>query len=229
MIYPVLASSSEGQRILSLLSEHVIFPAMIFAYNRRDNNNFNRGSVIDRLEGNIIVDVFRDALIRNLEVKERMGQGRTPVSDTVSLIQQQKEEIEHLEKMENDKKRMEVERIKREEKEKEEKLRKEQEIINKKIEKQKQLPEEPTGDNKNSTHIIFRYPDGTRRKERRFLKSDKVQVLYDFVDSLGHDVFDESDKYELIQPFPFKLYNTLERTLEEEQLFPNAVLQIREI
>lgn len=49
------------------------------------------------------------------------------------------------------------------------------------------------------------------------------------MDSLGADVFEESDKYELIQPFPFKLYNNKERTLEEEQLFPNAVLQIREI
>lgn len=39
----------------------------------------------------------------------------------------------------------------------------------------------------------------------------------------------ESDKYELIQPFPFKLYSDCEKTLEEEKLFPNAVLQIREI
>lgn len=39
----------------------------------------------------------------------------------------------------------------------------------------------------------------------------------------------ESDKYELIQPFPFKLYNEMDKTLEDEKLFPNAVLQIREI
>jgi hypothetical protein len=201
---------------------------MIFSFNRRENNNFNRSSIIDTLQGQFSLDVFRDALFRNLEVKERMGQGK-PHSDTASLIQQQKEEIENLERMENEKKKLEEERLRKEQLEKEEKLRREQEILNKKIEKEKQLPEEPVQGDPNSTHIIFRYPDGARRKERRFLKTDKVQILYDFVDSLGPDVFDESDKYELIQPFPFKLYNNMERTLEEEQLFPNAVLQIREI
>jgi len=39
----------------------------------------------------------------------------------------------------------------------------------------------------------------------------------------------EGDKYELIQPFPFKLYSDFTKMLEEEKLFPNAVLQIREI
>ena len=52
--------------------------------------------------------------------------------------------------------------------------------------------------------------------------------MYDFVDSLGNDIFIESDKYELIQPFPPTCYNNLEKTLEEEKLI-NVVLQIREI
>jgi hypothetical protein len=53
-------------------------------------------------------------------------------------------------------------------------------------------------------------------------------MLYDFVDSLGTDIFMESNEYELIQPFPFRLYSDKEKTLEEEKLL-NAVLQIREI
>jgi hypothetical protein len=68
----------------------------------------------------------------------------------------------------------------------------------------------------------------SRRKERRFLKTDKIQVLYDYVDSLGTEIFDESDKYELFTPFPNKCYNEMDKTLEEEKLL-NAVLQIREI
>ena len=55
------------------------------------------------------------------------------------------------------------------------------------------------------------------------------QVLYDYVDSLGSDVFYESDQYVLIQTFPYTIYSDKERTLEEEKLFPNAVLQIKEI
>ncbi len=68
----------------------------------------------------------------------------------------------------------------------------------------------------------------SRRAERRFVKTDKVQVLYDYVDSLGLDIFEESDKYEIIQPFPFKLYDDKNKTLEEEKLL-NSILQIREI
>lgn len=94
--------------------------------------------------------------------------------------------------------------------------------------KLKTLPIEPSADNPESTQIIFRYPDMSSRCERRFLKSDKVRLLYDFVDSLGSDIFVESDKYDLIQPFPYKCYNEMDKTLEEEKLL-NAVLQIREI
>ncbi len=67
-----------------------------------------------------------------------------------------------------------------------------------------------------------------RRSERRFNKSDKIRDLYDYVDSLGNEIFVESDKYELIQTFPFVCYNNMEKTLEEEKLI-NAILQIREI
>ena len=58
-----------------------------------------------------------------------------------------------------------------------------------------------------------------------------MKSLYDFVDSLSLNIFTEPgiDKYELIQPFPFKSYSDPQRTLEEEKLFPNAVLQIREL
>jgi hypothetical protein len=54
-------------------------------------------------------------------------------------------------------------------------------------------------------------------------------VLYDYVDSIGNDILEESDKYELMQPFPLSVYKDMEKTLEEEKLFPNTMLQIREI
>jgi hypothetical protein len=42
--------------------------------------------------------------------------------------------------------------------------------------KVKSLPQEPAENDPNSTLIIFRYPDGDRRAERRFLKTEKIQV-----------------------------------------------------
>lgn len=77
--------------------------------------------------------------------------------------------------------------------------------------------------------IILRYPHSDQRAERRFYKSDKIEILYDFVFTLGKDIFEESGEFELIQPFPFKVYNDKAKTLEDEKLFPNAVLQIREV
>ena len=94
--------------------------------------------------------------------------------------------------------------------------------------KKNSLPEEPLEGTKEATLIVFRYSDGTGRSQRRFLKTEKISVLYDFVDTLG-DIFIESDKYDLIQTFPMKVYHDKDKTLEEEGLYPNAVLQIREI
>ncbi len=167
----------------------MLYPALIFAFNKRGNNLFNRGSVIDRLEGPIDINQFRDSIFKNIETKERIensattNMGNTPgnntkeVSSNVSLIQQQKEEMEELERMDNEAKMKEKEeklRIEREIKEKKEK----EEMLEKiKQEKMKSLPPEPSADDVNSTHIIFRYPDGSRRQERRFMKTEKLRVI----------------------------------------------------
>jgi hypothetical protein len=174
VIYPILVSSNEGKRIISLIGEHLLYPAIVFAFNK-NSSTFNRSSVIDRLEGHVSFDVFRDTLFRNIELKENLKNNKN-LSSNANLIQQQKEEIENLERMERDKKRVEDEKRKKEETEKEEKRKKEEELSLKKIHKQKCLPEEPSADNTNATHIIFRYPDGNRRVDRRFLKTDKLQV-----------------------------------------------------
>ena len=146
------------------------------------------------------------------------------------IIAAQKREMEELERQENEKK---LEEQRKKEKELEE-VRKRKEIeeqlkIESEIKKQT-LPPEPDENDPNKTTIVFRYPDGSQSKERRFLKTDKVQLLYFFIESLGREIYteDEATSFDLIQPFPFKVYNEKEKTLEEERLFPNAVLQIKE-
>ena len=125
---------------------------------------------------------------------------------------------------------------KREKKEKEEleKKKKEEELIklNEKIELiKKNLPEEPNDSNPNKSIIVFRYPDGEKNIERKFLKNHTIQILYDFVESLGREIYTEENlnKFILIQTFPFKKYEDKEKTLEEEGLYPNSVIQIKEI
>jgi len=52
--------------------------------------------------------------------------------------------------------------------------------------------------------------------------------LYDLVDSLEENIFEESEEFDIIQTFPFKAFVDKDKTIEEEKLFSNAILQIRE-
>ena len=79
---------------------------------------------------------------------------------------------------------------------------------------------------------MFRFPDGEKTVQRKFLKSDKISLLYTYVKSLGKAIYNdpEDEGFSLVQPFPFKNFNDLqENTLEQEGMFPNAVLQIRTV
>ena len=108
-------------------------------------------------------------------------------------------------------------------------------IIDKEIEESKKIKEkikpEPDDDNPDKCIIVFRYPDGEKSVQRKFLKQDKINVLYDFIKSLGREIFTENEHhhFSLLQTFPYKLFDERkESTLEEEGLFPNSVLQIKE-
>ena len=110
-------------------------------------------------------------------------------------------------------------------KKREEKLKEDKEIFSKLI------PPEPDDDNPDKCIIIFRLPDGEKNIQRKFLKSDKISVLYDYVRSLGKEIYSEEEynNFSIIQSFPFKNFeNKINNTLEQEGLFPNAVLQIKE-
>jgi hypothetical protein len=52
-------------------------------------------------------------------------------------------------------------------------------------EKRERLPEEPAEKDPLACHIVLRLPGSGERVNRRFLKTDTVQIIYDFVDSLG--------------------------------------------
>ena len=117
-------------------------------------------------------------------------------------------------------------------KDEENQIKKRIEDYEKEAEKSKQLlPEEPEENNPDVSQIILRYPDGEKTIERRFLKTEKINVLYLLVKSKGREIFfdQESNNFDLIYGFPPKnLDNSKNNTLEDEGLFPNAIIQIRE-
>ena len=93
------------------------------------------------------------------------------------------------------------------------------------------LKPEPDDENPDKCVILFRFPDGEKSVQRKFLKQDKIKNLYEFVKSLGRDIFTEEEHhhFSLLQTFPYKIFDQIqENTLEQEGLFPNSVLQIKE-
>ena len=153
-----------------------------------------------------------------------------PLSDS-EIRKFQDNEMKELEKFEEER-----ERIKKEENEKKRKEEEEKKKMEEKEKEDKELfsmliPPEPDDDNPDKCVIIFRLPDGEKNIQRKFLKTDKVAVLYDYIRSLGKEIYSEEDShnFSIIQTFPYKNFeNKINNTLEEEGLFPNSMLQIKE-
>ena len=239
-VYPLLANTNEGYKLQNIISDNqMTYPSFIFCFNNSNNrrgdfrdNIFSRNYVINILEGeSITLEVFNNTLI---DCSERIGfesRGNNIGGLTdAEVLEQQKKDMENLE-IQAQKREEELRKQKMyEQKKKLEEELKIKEIENKAKEAKRKIVDEPDINNPNATTICFRYPDGEKRKDRRFLKNHTIQNLYDFVTSLGREIYTEEDNndFSLFQPFPPKKYEQMENTLEQEGLFPNAVIQIRE-
>ncbi|CAA2993431.1 plant UBX domain-containing protein 8-like isoform X2 [Olea europaea var. sylvestris] len=112
----------------------------------------------------------------------------------------------------------------RKEEELQRKIEEEQEIERQLAAKEASLPQEPTPDDENAVTLLVRMPDGSRRG-RRFLKSDKLQYLFDFID-VGRGV--KPGGYRLVRPYPRRAFadgesystlNELGLTSKQEALY----------
>jgi hypothetical protein len=234
LIFPILSTSSNGYKIQDIISDsNLSCPSLIFCYNKEKENIFGKNNIIEIIkEESISIDIFYKTLtnlIMQIEEKNNINKNILQESNSYNILtdgeilQRQKKEMEELEK---NAQKME-ENIKIENNKKKEIL----ENIEKTAEELKKKFEiEPDKDNPDCCTISFRFPDGDKRQDRRFLKNNKVKDLYDYVKSLGNEIYTEEGNgvFSLYQPFPPKKYENMENTLENEGLFPNAVIQIKE-
>jgi hypothetical protein len=234
LIFPILSTSSNGYKIQDIISDsNLTCPSLIFCYNKEKENIFGKNNIIEIIkEESISIDIFYKTLtnlIMQIDEKNNINKNILQESNSYNILtdgeilQRQKKEMEELEKnaqkmdenikMENNKKKEILENIEKTAEE----LKKKFEI-------------EPDKDNPDCCTISFRFPDGDKRQDRRFLKNNKVKDLYDYVKSLGNEIYTEEGNgvFSLYQPFPPKKYENMENTLENEGLFPNAVIQIKE-
>ena len=242
IIYPLLSNTNDGYKMQNIISDsQLTLPSFVFCFNSSFNPNrddyhdyiFDRTFVINMLEGNSInLESFNNSLINcteQLGINFSNNNEFVPMSDG-EVLQKQKNEMEELEKQTKIKEEEKRKQKLKEQKEKLEEEKKLKEIEKKAKDAKRKIVEEPPEGNPESTTICFRYPDGEKVKNRRFLKSHKIQNLYDYVTSLGNEIYSEegNNGFSLYQPFPPKKYTNMENTLEKEGLFPNAVIQIRE-
>ena len=246
-IFPLLATTKEGINIKYIISDNpLIYPVFAFCYNpsksiKKQNIILERKNVINKLEGeSISLDSFHSILIDSIDSSENLNNTKLSKNKLENNNINALTDAEILEQQKSDMEALEKEVLKKEEELKNQKLlekqRKIEEELLKKQEEQKLeelkffVVEEPSEDNPDVTIISFRYPDGEKRKERRFLKTHTIQHLYDYIKSLGREIFteEENNGFSLYQPFPPKKYSEMSNTLEKEGLFPNAIIQIRE-
>ena len=254
VVFPILANTRDSYKIQDLIIDNsdnnidIILPSFIFCYNRSNNKNsylnpiLNKNHIIYKLEGeSTTVDSFYEAIKETSKYIETRNNNL--ISNSLNsldksfglltdgeILTHQKYEMEELErKVQLDEEKQKQEEIEQENNKKKEELI-EKEIQEKAKEASKKVLEEPNSEDPDSTTICFRYPDGEKSINRRFLKSHRIQNLYDYVESLGEEIYTEKEnnKFSLYQPFPPKKYDNMENTLEMENLFPNAVIQIRE-
>ncbi|OMP00518.1 hypothetical protein COLO4_12615 [Corchorus olitorius] len=82
------------------------------------------------------------------------------------------------------------------------------------VAKESSLLPEPAIDDENAVTILVRMPDGTRHG-RHFLKSNKLQVLYDFID-IGKVA--KPGTYRLVRPYPRHAFSAGDCSLTLNQL-----------
>ena len=192
----------------------------------RDNNKININNKLNNNENNKQINqnniIKNDSIIRDSIYNLSDGQ----------VLAKREEEMRKLERMQEEKERKEEEERKEEQRKK---LEEEKKI--KKYEKEAEiakmiLDKEPDDTNPDVCFIKFRLPDGEKMLERRFLKNDKISILYDYIKSIGREIFIEPDATDFdifSSDFPPQnLENKKNSTLEKEGLYPNSILQIRE-
>ena len=204
-----------------------------FDYNQNNLNNKNnlREPIIKNEKNENKKKELNESNFNLLDNDKNLEDSINNLSDG-QILEKREKEMRELERQQEEKEKKEEEE-KRKEQEEEKRIKK----LNKKYEYESNiakmiLADEPDEKNPDVCRIVFRFPDGEKSIERKFLKNDKIAVLYDYVKSIGREIFIEPDANDfdiLCLDFPPKnLESKKNNTLLEEGLFPNSVLQIRE-
>lgn len=153
---------------------------------------------------------------RSLGPYPRPAPRPTSPSLTAQRLIREQQDDEYLAALQADREKELLEEAAREAAMEEERRKEEeeQEIERRLAEKEASLPQEPKSDDENSVTLLVRMPDGSRRG-RRFLRTDKLKYLFDFID-VGRVV--KPTTYRLVRPYPRRAFSDGESDLTLNEL-----------
>eukprot|EP01026_Neomeris_dumetosa_P030130 TRINITY_DN24180_c0_g1_i5.p1 TRINITY_DN24180_c0_g1~~TRINITY_DN24180_c0_g1_i5.p1 ORF type:complete len:490 (-),score=79.85 TRINITY_DN24180_c0_g1_i5:574-2043(-) len=147
--------------------------------------------------------------------------------ESLRLDQQKEEEKERQIQRKKEEELLKIQEEERLRQEEEEKIKQQNELEESKqrrrMQKQSQLPLEPSKEEPGST-VRIKLPDGTTT-HRRFYEHDKVGVIFDYVESLDNLT---CWNFKLVTQYPQRQFTSddFELTLKEADLCPSAVLYV---
>ncbi|XP_062520864.1 FAS-associated factor 2-like [Corticium candelabrum] len=195
----------------------------------------SRMMIVERIEAGLMdADNVLASLVNAVETNEpslvAARVDRQQHSASVALREEQDMAYQESLRQDQEKERRLIEQREHLRLEEEERLRKEQEerdllksLAEQRAAKQRCLPPEPEAGSDNSTRVVIKLPNG-RRLERRFAKTDSLQVLYDYAFCSDETL----RNFVLVNSYPRKELHinpdTNMSTLEDFGLIPSASL-----
>ena len=212
IFWPVEKETIDGE-----LAQHVLKP-LSYPCLAAVHVDCPQPTVLEKLEGLFEPEKVISFLTRNYVPRPVLSQRNKELEQERRLRAQQERELREAERI------VEARKL-QEQKEKQEALKKSEEAKQAKAledaqkkEKIERIGEEPNGPD--TSFISFRMPDGSK-VERRFAKTQKVSVLYDFIETLNCSHFN------LLFGFPSEILSKSDETLENAGIHPKALLIVR--
>lgn len=249
-VYLMNIATKEAKSFMDGFKISGITPLTLFVHDPDFHYLKNKKFVLDKIEGFLELSYLCEKITDNsskickkphkIVDNKSISTNYTNYSDEANLshsalLEKQKNELMEIERQAAE---IEFQKIKEQEdlKRKTEEERLQNSVLKKKLStdrknrdslKRNLLPE-PSDNDPSKTFIAFRLPNG-ETIQRKFHKNYQVIELYNFIGTIENMLEDDNSSFDLITQFPMKIYNQYDITLEEAGLFPNSVIQVREL
>mmetsp|Transcript_8129 Transcript_8129/g.10771 ORF Transcript_8129/g.10771 Transcript_8129/m.10771 type:complete len:452 (+) Transcript_8129:91-1446(+) len=237
VVWGASVAHAEGMRVADLL-QATSYPFLALLLPRPNSQVQLVEKFEGKMTGSTLVDKLMRALAQHAAVLEREAAQRRQREEEARLRQEQ--DAEYHATLQADRLRqaeLQAERERKAKEEEEERQREEMEKaleISRKLNKEATLkqkkdnlsPEPPQGPD--TTRLRLQFPNGAK-VDRRFLNSDSLQVVRDYIDIHFGENDIEIENYSISTNYPKRTFEDSQQSLLDSGLHPQAVLYIQDL